>query len=97
MVLTADQAEGFADVNVACLVGAKPRGPGMERADLLKDNGKIFTGQGKAIADNAADDVKIAVVGNPANTNALIAASNADGVPTPAASPPWCAWTRTAP
>ena len=82
VVLTADQAEGFADVNVACLVGAKPRGPGMERADLLKDNGAIFTGQGKAIADNAADDIKIAVVGNPANTNALIAASNASGVDT---------------
>ncbi len=80
MVLTADQAEGFTDVNVACLVGAKPRGPGMERADLLKDNGAIFTGQGEAIANNAADDVKVAVVGNPANTNALIAASNAAGV-----------------
>ena len=82
MVLTADQAEGFTDVNVACLVGAKPRGPGMERADLLKDNGAIFTGQGDAIANNAADDVRVAVVGNPANTNALIAASNASGVDT---------------
>ena len=82
MVLTADQDEGFTDVNVACLVGAKPRGPGMERADLLKDNGKIFTSQGTAIANNAADDVKVAVVGNPANTNSLIAASNAEGVPT---------------
>jgi malate dehydrogenase len=82
MVLTADANEGFRDVNVACLVGAKPRGPGMERADLLKDNGGIFTGQGRAIAANAASDVKIAVVGNPANTNALIAAANADGVPT---------------
>jgi malate dehydrogenase len=78
-----DQAEvAFDAVNVACLVGAKPRGPGMERADLLKDNGAIFTGQGRAIAAAAADDVKVAVVGNPANTNALIAASNADGVPT---------------
>jgi malate dehydrogenase len=82
MVLTADANEGFRDVNVACLVGAKPRGPGTERADLLKDNGGIFTGQGRAIAANAASDVKIAVVGNPANTNALIAAANADGVPT---------------
>ncbi len=82
MVLTAEQDEGFAGVNVACLVGAKPRGPGMERADLLKDNGEIFNTQGKAIAGNAAADVKVAVVGNPANTNALIAAANADGVPT---------------
>ncbi|HKJ57457.1 MAG TPA: malate dehydrogenase [Nitriliruptoraceae bacterium] len=82
IVMTADAAEGFTDVNVACLVGAKPRGPGMERADLLADNGRIFTGQGSAIAASAADDVKVAVVGNPANTNALIAAANADGVPT---------------
>ncbi len=82
MVLTSDPAEGFRDANVVCLVGAKPRGPGMERADLLKDNGKIFTGQGQAIAEAAASDVKVAVVGNPANTNALIAAANADGVPT---------------
>ena len=74
--------EAFADVNVACLVGAKPRGPGMERADLLKDNGRIFTGQGRAIASAAASDVKVAVVGNPANTNALIASANAEGVPT---------------
>jgi malate dehydrogenase len=78
-----DQAEvAFDGTNVACLVGAKPRGPGMERADLLKDNGAIFTGQGRAIASAAADDVRIAVVGNPANTNALIASANADGVPT---------------
>ena len=80
MVLTSDAEEGFKDANVVCLVGAKPRGPGQERADLLKDNGKIFTGQGEAIAKVAADDVKVAVVGNPANTNALIAANNADGV-----------------
>jgi malate dehydrogenase len=79
---TDDAAVAFDGLNVACLVGAKPRGPGMERADLLKDNGKIFTGQGKALAANAADDLKVAVVGNPANTNALIAAANADGVPT---------------
>ena len=81
MVLTDDAEEAFGDANVVCLVGAKPRGPGQERADLLKDNGKIFTGQGRAIASAAADDVKVAVVGNPANTNALIAASNAEGVP----------------
>ena len=73
--------EAFTDANVACLVGAKPRGPGMERADLLKDNGKIFTGQGRALASAGASDVKVAVVGNPANTNALIASANADGVP----------------
>jgi malate dehydrogenase len=78
-----DQAEvAFDGTDVACLVGAKPRGPGMERADLLKDNGAIFTGQGRAIAAAASSDVKVAVVGNPANTNALIAAANADGVPT---------------
>jgi malate dehydrogenase len=81
MVLTDDAETAFRDTNVACLVGAKPRGPGMERADLLKDNGKIFTGQGRAIAAAAADDVKVAVVGNPANTNSLIASANADGVP----------------
>lgn len=79
--LTDNPAVAFDGANVACLVGAKPRGPGMERADLLKDNGKIFTGQGEAIAANAASDIKIAVVGNPANTNALIASSNAQGVP----------------
>jgi malate dehydrogenase len=82
MVLTDSAEEAFDGANVVCLVGAKPRGPGMERADLLKDNGRIFTGQGQAIAKTAADDVKVAVVGNPANTNALIAAANADGVPT---------------
>ena len=79
--VSSDPEEGFRDANVVCLVGAKPRGPGMERADLLKDNGAIFTGQGEAIAKVAADDVHVAVVGNPANTNALIAASNAEGVP----------------
>jgi malate dehydrogenase len=77
-----DSAEtAFDGTNVACLVGAKPRGPGMERADLLKDNGTIFTGQGRALASAGADDVRVAVVGNPANTNALIAAANAEGVP----------------
>jgi len=78
---TDDPAVAFDGANVACLVGAKPRGPGMERADLLKDNGAIFTGQGQAIAAAAAADIRVAVVGNPANTNALIAAANADGVP----------------
>ena len=77
-----DSAEtAFAGANMLCLVGAKPRGPGMERSDLLKDNGQIFRAQGRAIASAAASDVRIAVVGNPANTNASIAAANADGVP----------------
>lgn len=79
--MTDSAEQAFDGINVACLVGAKPRGPGMERADLLKDNGAIFTGQGRAIS-GAADDVRIAVVGNPANTNALIAATNSEGVPT---------------
>jgi malate dehydrogenase len=79
--LTDDAGVAFDGVRVACLVGAKPRGPGMERADLLKDNGAIFTGQGRALASAAGADVRVAVVGNPANTNALIAAANADGVP----------------
>ncbi len=81
MTLTDQATEAFDGTNVACLVGAKPRGPGMERADLLKDNGRIFTAQGEALAASAADDLKVAVVGNPANTNALIASANADGVP----------------
>lgn len=81
IVQTDDAGEGFTDVDVACLVGAKPRGPGMERADLLKDNGGIFRPQGEAIAAHASDDVRVVVVGNPANTNALIAAANAGGVP----------------
>ena len=76
-VVTADANEGFGDVDVAILVGAKPRGPGMERADLLLGNGPIFTGQGEAIDANAKEDVKVIVVGNPCNTNCLIAASRA--------------------
>ncbi|HQY89819.1 MAG TPA: malate dehydrogenase, partial [Tepidisphaeraceae bacterium] len=75
IVQTSDPKVGFADANWCLLVGAKPRGPGMERADLLKDNGKIFIGQGKAIDEVAASDCRVAVVGNPANTNAMIAAS----------------------
>ncbi|MGI9319080.1 MAG: malate dehydrogenase [bacterium] len=67
----------FAKVDYAMLVGSKPRGPGMERGDLLKDNGKIFSVQGKALNDHASRQVKVLVVGNPANTNALIAAANA--------------------
>jgi malate dehydrogenase len=76
-----DAVKAFEGASVALLVGARPRGKGMERADLLEANGAIFKPQGEAIAAGAADDVKVLVVGNPANTNALIAASNADGVP----------------
>jgi malate dehydrogenase len=76
-----DAKQAFADTSVALLVGARPRSKGMERADLLEANGGIFKPQGEAIAAGAASDVKVLVVGNPANTNALIAASNADGVP----------------
>jgi malate dehydrogenase len=81
MVPTSDLNEGFNGVNWALLVGARPRGPGMERKDLLTANGKIFTGQGNAIAKNAAGDVRTLVVGNPCNTNSLIAMNNAPGVP----------------
>mgnify|MGYP000636057287 FL=1 len=81
VVATTDLDEGFKDVNWACLVGSVPRKAGMERADLLSINGKVFTGQGKAIARNAAADVRILVVGNPCNTNCLIAMNNAKGVP----------------
>ena len=77
VVSTADLDEGFKDVHFALLVGAKPRGKGMERSDLLTANGKIFGPQGRAINDCAARDVKVLVVGNPANTNALIAAASA--------------------
>lgn len=76
---TSDLNAGFKDVNWAILVGSVPRKDGMERADLLKINGGIFTAQGKAIADNAASDVRIFVVGNPCNTNALIAMNAAKG------------------
>ncbi len=76
---SADQA--FDGVNIALLVGSRPRTKGMERAELLSENGKIFTVQGKALNDNAADDVKVLVVGNPANTNCLIAMNNAPDIP----------------
>jgi len=79
--ITADPNEAFAGANVALLIGARPRTKGMERADLLEANGAIFKPQGRAINDHAADDVKVLVVGNPANTNALIAAANAPDVP----------------
>ena len=76
-----DPKPAFDGCNVGLLVGARPRGPGMERSDLLEANGGIFKPQGEAINAGAADDVKILVVGNPANTNALIAMSNAPDVP----------------
>jgi malate dehydrogenase len=81
MVLTGDADVAFKDVNWALLVGSKPRGPGMERADLLKDNGRIFVAQGKSIDAVAADDCRVAVVGNPCNTNVMIAASQAKRLP----------------
>ena len=76
-----DAEKIFDGVNLALLVGARPRGPGMERGDLLSANGAIFTAQGKALNAVAADDVRIGVTGNPANTNALIAMSNAPDIP----------------
>ena len=77
MVPAADPMVAFKDAEVALLVGARPRGPGMERKDLLEANGKIFAPQGKALSEVARREVKVLVVGNPANTNALIAMSNA--------------------
>ncbi len=77
VVATDDAAEAFAGVNLAMLVGSRPRTRGMERADLLEANGAIFTAQGRALSDNAAGDVRVLVVGNPANTNCLIAMATA--------------------
>ena len=77
----ADPLKVFDGVNLALLVGARPRGPGMERSDLLEANGAIFTAQGKALNEVAADDIRIGVTGNPANTNALIAMTNAPDIP----------------
>lgn len=81
IVMTDDAKVGFKDANWCLLVGAKPRGPGMERADLLKDNGRIFITQGQIIDAVAAEDARVAVVGNPANTNCMIAASQARRLP----------------
>lgn len=77
VVATDDAEKGFGDVDYALLIGAKPRGPGMERKDLLQENARIFTAQGKALNAAASRNVRVLVVGNPANTNALIARSNA--------------------
>ena len=90
IVATADLDEGFKGVNWACLVGSVPRKAGMERGDLLGINGKIFIGQGRAIEKNAASDVRILVIGNPCNTNCLIAMNNAKSIP----SERWFAMTR---
>jgi malate dehydrogenase len=76
-----DPNDAFDGVNIALLVGSRPRTKGMERAELLSENGKIFTVQGKALNDHAANDVKVLVVGNPANTNCLIAMNNAPDIP----------------
>jgi malate dehydrogenase len=76
-----DAAKAFEGVNVALLIGARPRSKGMERSDLLEANGGIFKPQGQALNDHAADDVRILVVGNPANTNCLIARSHAPDIP----------------
>ena len=81
IVQTDDPAVAFKDANICLLVGARPRGKGMERKDLLEANGAIFRPQGQAINDHAADDVRVLVVGNPANTNCLIAMSNAPDRP----------------
>ncbi len=81
IVCSDDPNEAFGDISYALLVGARPRSKGMERKDLLEANGAIFTVQGKALSDNAAADVRILVVGNPANTNSLIAMNNAPNIP----------------
>jgi malate dehydrogenase len=81
IVQSDDPNEAFEGTSFALLVGARPRSKGMERKDLLEANGAIFTVQGKALNDSAADDIRVLVVGNPANTNCLIAMNNAPGVP----------------
>ena len=78
VIVTSNPDEAFSNANLCLLVGSKPRGPGMERSDLLRDNGKIFVGQGKSISDNAADDCRIIVVGNPCNTNCMITAAQSN-------------------
>ncbi|MCH7678294.1 malate dehydrogenase, partial [candidate division KSB1 bacterium] len=90
IVVTDSPETAFDGVNWALLVGSKPRGKGMERGDLIRDNGPIFVGQGKALAAKAADDVRVLVVGNPANTNCLIAMNNAREIPRER----FCAMTR---
>ena len=81
IIIGSDPRVVFKEANYALLLGAKPRGPGMERGDLLNDNGKIFVGQGKALNDVADPNVKVIVVGNPCNTNCLIAMHHAPKIP----------------
>ncbi len=81
VVVTDDAKVAFDGINWAAFVGAKPRGKGMERGDLIRENGPIFVGQGQALNERAADDVRVVVVGNPANTNCLIAMNNAPDIP----------------
>src|SRR3954471_9422864 len=90
VIVTDDANVAFKDCNYAILVGSQPRGPGEQLAALLKNNGKIFVGQGQAIAKNAASDVQILVVGNPCNTNCLVAYANGRDVP----AERWHAMTR---
>ena len=90
MVISSDPEEAFRDVNWALLVGSKPRGKGMERSDLIRENGPIFVSQGAALNREAASDVRILVVGNPCNTNCLIAMENAPSIPRDR----WFAMTR---
>src|SRR5260370_28502911 len=90
MAISDDPNLAFKDVNYALLVGSFPRKQGMERKDLLGINGKIFVGQGQALAKNAASDVRILVVGNPCNTNCLVAGNNGRGIPVER----WTAMTR---
>ena len=93
VALTDDPAEAFADAEIAILVGARPRSKGMERSDLLEANGSIFTQQGRSLDTHASPDVRVLVVGNPANTNCLIAMNNAPGIP----DERFTAMTRTRP
>jgi malate dehydrogenase len=81
VVVTDDAKKAFDGINWALFVGAKPRGKGMERGDLIRENGPIFVGQGQALNERAAADVRVVVVGNPANTNCLIAMNNAPDIP----------------
>ncbi|MDE2819824.1 MAG: malate dehydrogenase [Chloroflexota bacterium] len=90
IVISDDPAVAFKDANWAILVGGRPRGPGMERGDLIAANGPIFVAQGKAINDHAADDIRVLVVANPCNSNCLVAQANAPDIP----SDRWFAMTR---
>jgi malate dehydrogenase len=94
VTLSSDPEEAFGDAEIALLVGARPRAKGMERRDLLEANGAIFSVQGRALAASAKRDVRVLVVGNPANTNCLIAAHNAGMAPVPLAPERFSAMTR---